>query len=750
MRARYVVAVHCLLGAVLLSAPRALAEGQVLYYWGALTMRGDPVTDTYPLRFSLYDSEVDGIELWHESMPVSVEAGVFGAVLGLRSGFPPGVFAGNPVYLGLSIGAEPLARQRVGAVPISLTAQTLGTLGPSDVTTRVQFDGHQANASAHHTRYTDAEAVSAVGACSACVGTGPLADGAVTRAKLARDGCQDGEALVYSVTAAGWTCVRIQGALYTAGPGLTLSSGAFSLPLTCNAGQVLRWTGTTWLCGDAGTGSGSVTSISATAGLSGGTITSTGSIGIAAGGVTADKLAPCQSTGQVLKWNGSEWLCAADENSGFIASVTGVAGLTSSTTAGAVSMSIAPGGVTPDKVAPCTAAGQVMRWTGSAWSCTADDNLGAYVQNQGSVDQPASMRIAGTGVFRGRVGIGTDVPLPGATPNSNAMLAVGGGIRVGEGRAMLASTGTDNFSLATSGDQPNPNFFLGIGDGDGGVRHAPIMWNQSLILNGSGQSWCPSCGDVDGGRADLVIDAVGRVGVNKRAPAEQLHVVGNVKIEGNLGVTGGINADKVDGFDTNSGATAVPNTIPVTDSSGKIRREVLPFSQGDVLAPADRPLVSGLPSYSSAYFDISQLGVSGTSASAVVAGVRFGPRQELVGTAPSVVTATFEDANGVRYSGPAENDQDGYTCCSGSTCSVQHVNGCIVAPDDSSATSWCRRSSGGDGPFHFGRCLAVRDGICGAGCWITGDSCGVTSFRSLGPCLFGPGVCTKIVCFRVM
>ena len=66
-----------------------------------------------------------------------------------------------------------------------------------------------------------------------------------------------------------------------------------------------------WIC--ASDALGSVTSVSAGAGLTGGPITSTGSLAIATGGVTAAMLAGngCVN-GQVLKYNGSAWQCAAD------------------------------------------------------------------------------------------------------------------------------------------------------------------------------------------------------------------------------------------------------------------------------------------------------------------------------------------------------------------------------------------------------------------------------------------------------
>jgi len=85
---------------------------------------------------------------------------------------------------------------------------------------------------------------------------------------------------------------------------------------------------------------GGVTSIATSAGLSGGPITTTGTIGIANGGVgtaqiadgavTVAKLAGSGcTTDQVLKYNGTAWVCAADANSGAPLPTVLVASITS-------------------------------------------------------------------------------------------------------------------------------------------------------------------------------------------------------------------------------------------------------------------------------------------------------------------------------------------------------------------------------------------------------------------------------------
>ena len=132
------------------------------------------------------------------------------------------------------------------------------------------------------------------------------------------------------------------GAGLTGGP--ITGSGTIALKATnllpeiaCEKNQVPKWNGGAWACAADAVGGGTVTSVAAGTGLSGGPITGAGTIAVADGGigpaqladfaVTTGKLADgavtaaklsgsgC-TTDQVLKYNGSAWVCAADANSG--------------------------------------------------------------------------------------------------------------------------------------------------------------------------------------------------------------------------------------------------------------------------------------------------------------------------------------------------------------------------------------------------------------------------------------------------
>ena len=103
-------------------------------------------------------------------------------------------------------------------------------------------------------------------------------------------------------------------------------------PLTCAAGQVMKWDGLQWACANdaigGGGGGGTVTSVAAGTGLQGSPnpITGAGAINIAPG----YQLPQACSNGQVPKSNGAGgWACGTDAaGTGTVTSVATGAGLT--------------------------------------------------------------------------------------------------------------------------------------------------------------------------------------------------------------------------------------------------------------------------------------------------------------------------------------------------------------------------------------------------------------------------------------
>jgi hypothetical protein len=188
-------------------------------------------------------------------------------------------------------------------------------------------------------------------------------------------------------------------AAYSAGAGLDLNGRTFSIASSgCTAGQVLKWNGTAWYCAADATGGGSgVTAVTASAPLvsSGGTAPL---ISLSTSGC---------SSGQVLKFNGASWTCAADSGgSGTVTNVTagaplsvangsttpslGIARATATadgylaatdfatfagkvSSVGATAPLVSSGGTTPNvslATAGCSS-GQVLTFNGSNWGCAA-------------------------------------------------------------------------------------------------------------------------------------------------------------------------------------------------------------------------------------------------------------------------------------------------------------------------------------------------------------------------------------------
>ncbi|MBC7709103.1 MAG: hypothetical protein H7203_03510 [Rhizobacter sp.] len=117
-------------------------------------------------------------------------------------------------------------------------------------------------------------------AASAIVPGAQIADASVSAAKLAASSCTDGQVLQYNASSTAWVCTT-----------LAASSG------------------------------GTVTNINTGPGLAGGPITSSGTVSLA-----SSQLLPTTTcaSGQIVKWNGSAWFCAAAGSPAFNAGATQV------------------------------------------------------------------------------------------------------------------------------------------------------------------------------------------------------------------------------------------------------------------------------------------------------------------------------------------------------------------------------------------------------------------------------------------
>ena len=179
-----------LLALVLVVAGRALAVvPSTVSYQGYLTNPdGSPVEVTTDITFRLYNVDAGGVPGWEDTLSVTVDKGLFSVELGAGSPFPLGLFD-NPLWLGIDVendgemsprrpfdsvafafkADDALTLEGQGAAsldqsahvtefdnPHAVTAAQTGALSGTALTT------HAAEATAHHSRYADSEAVDAI------------------------------------------------------------------------------------------------------------------------------------------------------------------------------------------------------------------------------------------------------------------------------------------------------------------------------------------------------------------------------------------------------------------------------------------------------------------------------------------------------------------------------------------------------------------------------------------------------------
>ena len=210
------------------------------------------------------------------------------------------------------------------AVSLTLPFDTQYYLGVT-VGTDSELAPRQALASSPYAlRAASAEALAA----SAIVPGSQIAAASVTASRLASNGCAGGQVLQYNGSV--WVCATPAASSggtvtsITAGTGLTggpiTSSGTIAADTTflqrrvassCPAGSSIRAIAGdgTVTCQIDAVGSGTVTSIATGAGLSGGPITSSGTVNLA-----STQLLPTLACAvdQTVRWTGSAWACATN------------------------------------------------------------------------------------------------------------------------------------------------------------------------------------------------------------------------------------------------------------------------------------------------------------------------------------------------------------------------------------------------------------------------------------------------------
>ena len=319
------------------------AVPSMVNFSGVLTgVNNKPLTGTVGVTFYLYQESQGGSPLWMETQNVQPDkAGHYSVALGSTSsqGLPANVFAsGEARWLGVQVqGQAEQPRVLLMSVPYALKALDAETIGGRPASSFMLAPTSSAggkNANVPPGTITGSGTADFV----------PLFTGTTTIGNSKIFQTVGGNVGIGTTTpaakldVAGTGDVRDTLTLFPklTHPSLSVHGTAFEVS---NTGKV------TFIAGQTFPGTGTVTSVGSGAGLTGGPITHSGTLSIATGGVTNAMLAHSSLTvnasspltgggavslggstslgltsscgsGQILKWNGSAWACAADNNSG--------------------------------------------------------------------------------------------------------------------------------------------------------------------------------------------------------------------------------------------------------------------------------------------------------------------------------------------------------------------------------------------------------------------------------------------------
>lgn len=121
----------------LASSPASAAVPTHLMHQGRLfDGNGAPLKNSVDASFAIYSAESGGVALWTEVHTLTIEDGYFSVELGTINDTLGALFAGQTLYLGITVGndAEMEPRQKIQSVPYALVANNaVGDITPHTV-----------------------------------------------------------------------------------------------------------------------------------------------------------------------------------------------------------------------------------------------------------------------------------------------------------------------------------------------------------------------------------------------------------------------------------------------------------------------------------------------------------------------------------------------------------------------------------------------------------------------------------------
>ena len=310
------------------------------------------------------------------------------------------------------------------------------------------------------------------------------------------------------------------------------------------------------------------------------------------------------TNGQTLKWDGSNWVPADDDDTTYFAGTgLSLSGTTFSLNAGIDLLTDVDTSTTPP------GNGDILTWDGSNWVTTSST---AYTDNiytaDGTLTGDRTVSLGGNNLYfvgSGNIGIGTSSPVNKLQVNGNVRAtrfvssdgtagspafrfssdADTGMFRAGTNQLAFTTGGNERVRIASNGrvgiGTPAPDRILHISGNDFIRFDRNDTYGPAILqvrVNGSNvqSSWLFGPANVAGSSGDdftivdygisthgtsgnvrLLIDKVtGNIGIGTTAPSERLHVAGNARLEGALydssnspGTNGQILSSTVSGTD---------------------------------------------------------------------------------------------------------------------------------------------------------------------------------------------------------